>query len=104
LFIKIPDFQRTFCADLPVDLAATMAVSQRPLSWAALTEQATIAGRKSLPSWYLVTENDNALPPDAQRFMGKRVEAVTESVEGSHAAYIARPDIAAALILKALAP
>jgi pimeloyl-ACP methyl ester carboxylesterase len=30
LFIKIGDFQRTFCADLPDDQAATMAVSQPP--------------------------------------------------------------------------
>jgi pimeloyl-ACP methyl ester carboxylesterase len=103
LFIKIADFPRTFCADLPDDLAATMAVSQRPLSSAALIEQATMAGWKSLPSWYLVSEHDNALPPDAQRFMAKRAEAVTESVDGSHAAYIAQPDVAAGLILKALA-
>ena len=103
LFIKIADFQRTFCADLPDDLAATMAVSQRPLSSAALTEPATAAGWKNLPSWCLVSERDNALPPDAQRFMAKRAEAVTESVDGSHAAFIARPDVAAGLILKALA-
>src|SRR4029077_14257272 len=31
-FIKIADFRETFCADLPEDVAATMAVSQRPLS------------------------------------------------------------------------
>src|SRR6202167_3457518 len=43
LFIKIADFQRTFCADLDDDLAATMAVSQRPVSLAALTENATMA-------------------------------------------------------------
>jgi pimeloyl-ACP methyl ester carboxylesterase len=103
LLIKIADFQRTFCADLPDDLAATMAVSQRPLSAAALTEQATMAGWKRLPSWYMVSEHDNALPPDAQRFMASRAEALTESVDGSHAAYIARPDVAAGLILKALA-
>jgi pimeloyl-ACP methyl ester carboxylesterase len=103
LFIKIADFQRTFCADLPDELAATMAVSQRPLSSAALTEPATTAGWKNLPSWYLVSEHDNALPPDAQRFMAKRAEAVTESVDGSHAAFIARPKVAAGLILKAMA-
>ncbi len=103
LFIKIADFQRTFCADLRDDLAATMAVSQRPLSSAALTEPATSAGWKNLPSWYLVSERDNALPPDAQRFMANRAEAVTESVDGSHAAFIARPEVAAGLILKALA-
>jgi pimeloyl-ACP methyl ester carboxylesterase len=103
LFIKIAEFHRTFCADLPEDVAATMAVSQRPLSLAALTEKATVAGWKTIPSWYLVSERDNAIPPDAERFMAKRIGAVTESVDGSHAAFIAHPDIAAALILKAVA-
>ena len=62
LFIKIEEFHRTFCADLPADLAATMAVSQRPLSLAALTEKATAAGWKDLPSWYLLSVQDNAIP------------------------------------------
>jgi len=103
LFIKIADFHRTFCADLPEDVAAAMAVSQRPLSAAALNEPATVAGWKSLPSWYLVSNQDNAIPPDAERFMAKRMNATAESVDGSHAAFIARPDVAAALILKAVA-
>jgi pimeloyl-ACP methyl ester carboxylesterase len=103
LFIKIADFHQTFCADLPADLAATMAVSQRPLSLAALTENATAAGWKSLPSWLLVSNQDNAIHPEAQRFMAHRMDASTEFVDGSHAAFIAHPDIAAALILKAVA-
>ena len=89
LFIKIEEFHRTFCADLPEELAATMAVSQRPLSLAALTEKATVAGWKDRPSWYLVSARDNAISPDAQRFMARRAAAVTESVDGSHAAFIA---------------
>jgi len=103
LFIKIADFHRTFCADLPEDVAAPMAVSQRPLSAAALNEPATVAGWRSLPSWYLVSNQDNAIPPDAERFMAKRMNATAESVDGSHAAFIAGPDVAAALILKAVA-
>ena len=63
LFINIPDFQQAFCADLPDDLAETMAVSQRPLSAAAISEKATVAGWKGLPSWYMVSEKDNAIPP-----------------------------------------
>jgi pimeloyl-ACP methyl ester carboxylesterase len=102
LFIKISEFHRTFCADLPADQAATMAVSQRPLSAAAFTETATAAGWKNLPTWYMISQQDNAIPPDAERFMAKRMNAVTESVNGSHSAFIAYPDIAAALILKAL--
>jgi pimeloyl-ACP methyl ester carboxylesterase len=103
LFIKIPDFHQTFCADLPAEVAAPMAVSQRPLSAAALTEKATAAGWKNLPTWYMVSEQDNAIPPDCERFMAKRMNANVESVSGgSHAAFIAHPDIAASLILKAI--
>ena len=102
-FIKIADFHETFCADLPDDVAASMAVSQRPLSAAAFTENATAAGWKSIPSWFLVSEKDNAIPPDAERFMAERMNATTESVDGSHAAFIAHPEVAAALVLKAVA-
>jgi pimeloyl-ACP methyl ester carboxylesterase len=103
LFIKIADFHETFCADLPDEVAAPMSVSQRPLSAAALTENATLAGWKTLPTWYMVSERDNAIAPDCERFMAQRMRASTVSVDGSHAAFIAHPDIAAALVLKAVA-
>jgi hypothetical protein len=35
--------------------------------------------------------------------MAERMHATTESVDGSHTAFIAQPDIAASLILKAVA-
>ncbi len=50
-----------------------------------------------------MSEHDNAIPPDCERFMAKRMNAVTESVDGSHAAFIARPEVASGLVLKALA-
>jgi pimeloyl-ACP methyl ester carboxylesterase len=104
LFIKIEDFAEAFCADLSEDVAGPMAVSQRPLAAAAFTEPASAAvGWRDLPSWYLVSEHDNAIPPDCERFMAQRMNAVTESVDGSHAAFIAKPDVASGLILKALA-
>jgi pimeloyl-ACP methyl ester carboxylesterase len=104
LFIKIEDFRQAFCADLSEDVAVPMAVSQRPLAAAAFTEPASAAvGWKDLPSWYLVSEHDNAIPPDCERFMAQRMNAVTESVDGSHVAFIAKPDVASGLILKALA-
>ena len=103
LFIKISEFHQAFCADLPASVAAAMAVSQRPLSAAALTETATTAGWKELPSWYMVSERDNAIQPDCERYMARRMNASVESVStGSHAAFIARPEIAASLILKAI--
>jgi len=103
LFIKIDQFHETFCADLSEEVAGPMAVSQRPLAAAAFTEPATVIGWRDLPSWYLVSEHDNAIPPDCERFMAQRMNAVTDSVDASHVAFIARPEVASGLILKALA-
>jgi hypothetical protein len=69
-----------------------MAVSQRPLSAAALTAKATVAGWNNLPAWYLLSGQDNAIPPDCQRFMARRMNADVESVnQGSHASSCSRP-------------
>lgn len=100
LFIKIEQFHETFCADLSEDVAGPMAVSQRPLAAAAFAESASAVGWRDLPSWYLVSERDNAIPPDCERFMAERMNAVTESVDGSQVAFIAQPDVASGLILK----
>jgi pimeloyl-ACP methyl ester carboxylesterase len=103
LYIGKERFRETFCADVPVDVADVMFATQRPLSIAALTENATAAGWKTKPSRFLVSEHDNAIPPDAQRFMAERMGAVTESINGSHTAFIADPVRVAGFIAKALA-
>jgi pimeloyl-ACP methyl ester carboxylesterase len=102
LFIGERQFRETFCADLPAGLAQVMQATQRPLAVAALTENATAAGWKALPSWYLVSSHDNAIPPQAQRFMASRMGSVTEEIDGSHAAFIAQPVRTAEFIKTAL--
>ena len=103
LYIRKDQFRETFCADVPVDVAEVMYATQRPLSLAALTENATQAAWKTKPSWYLVSERDNAIPPDAERFMARRMGAVTDEIDGSHTAFIAQPVRVAGFIRKALA-
>jgi len=103
LYIRQDQFRETFCADVPVDVAEVMYATQRPLSLAALTENATKAAWKTKPSWYLVSQHDNAIPPDAERFMAKRMGALTEEIDGSHTAFIAQPVRVAGFIRKALA-
>ena len=102
LYINRERFRETFCADAPVDTAEVMFATQRPLSLAALTESATAAGWKTKPSWYLVSENDNAIPPGAERFMAERMGATTKSLSGSHTVFVARPVAVAEFIAKAL--
>ena len=76
--------------------------TQRPLSAAAYTEPLTAAGWKTIPSWFLVSENDNAIPPKAQEAWAKRMGATTEVIKGSHTAFIAQRVAAANFIKKAL--
>jgi pimeloyl-ACP methyl ester carboxylesterase len=103
LYINRERFRQTFCADAPVDTAEVMFATQRPLSLAALTENATAAGWKTKPSWYLVSENDHAICPDAERFMAERMGAITKSLAGSHTVFITQPIAVAAFIAEALA-
>jgi hypothetical protein len=103
LLIKMEEFHQTMSADLPDDLAAVTAVSRRPLSIGAFTEPATVAGWKPLPSWCMVSEHDNVISPEAEQFMAKRTGAEAPYADGSHAAFIARPDVATALSPKGVA-
>jgi pimeloyl-ACP methyl ester carboxylesterase len=102
LYIDLGTFRETFCADVPADLAAVMAVSQRPVAAATLNENCTAAGWKTLPTWFLVAAGDNAINPDVQHFMAERMGATTETIQASHCAFISRPVETAAFILSAL--
>ena len=73
--IETDRFRETFCADVGVDLAQVMALSQRPLAAAAIGEPLSAEGWSSRPTWYQVAARDNAISPDAQRFMAKRMNA-----------------------------
>jgi pimeloyl-ACP methyl ester carboxylesterase len=59
---------------------------------------AFVAAWKSLPSWYLVAINDNAIAPDEERFFAKRMGATTVEVASSHVAMVSHPDEVANLI------
>jgi pimeloyl-ACP methyl ester carboxylesterase len=56
---------------------------------------------KSKPSWYLVATEDKMIPPLAQRHMATRAGATVTEAAGSHAIYVSKPEVVAALIEKA---
>jgi hypothetical protein len=47
---------------------------------------------KSLPSWYLVADGDQAIPPDAERQFAQRMGATTVDVPTNHVAMVSHPD------------
>ena len=101
LYLDKAKFAAAFAADVDAKTAAFMAESQVPWGLDALNGSVTEAAWKTKPSWYLVATDDKMIPPDAQRFMSKRVGATVVETKGSHALYVSRPAPVAALIKQA---
>jgi pimeloyl-ACP methyl ester carboxylesterase len=94
-------FAASFAADVPPERAAFLANAQVPWGVDALGGEVTEAAWKRKPSWYLVTTEDNMIPPDAQRAMSKRAGSTVVEARGSHAIYESKPAVVASLIEKA---
>src|SRR5918993_3469382 len=102
LYIDPAQFHEVFCADLPAEQAAIMAVSQRPGGAIGLGEPSGPVGWKTLPSWALISPNDATIGPSGERFMAERAGAVIVEIDASHVAMISQPQATADLIITAL--
>jgi pimeloyl-ACP methyl ester carboxylesterase len=100
-YINPTVFHQVFCADLPAGEAAVMAATQRPGSVITLGEPSGVPAWKTIPSWYLVAKQDNAIPAAAERFMAKRMGANTIEIDSSHVAMISHPAVVTKLIVAA---
>ncbi len=100
-YINPTVFHEVFCADVPANTAATMGASQRPAELATLGEPSGVPAWKTIPSWYLVAEQDHAIPPAAERYMAHRMAAHTVEIDSSHVAMISHPATVTNLILSA---
>jgi pimeloyl-ACP methyl ester carboxylesterase len=85
------DFVNHFAGDIdPVEARVLYAV-QQPLAASAFNEAMTVPAWKSFPSWYLVAQDDQALPPDAQRGFANRMGATIAEVPSGHLAMVSQP-------------
>jgi pimeloyl-ACP methyl ester carboxylesterase len=96
-------FQDVFAADLPDDLVAVAAATQRPVSELAFSEPNGRPAWKSLPSWAVVATADKAAGTDIVRFMAERAKAAITEAEGSHVIMISQPQVVTDVILSAVA-
>ena len=97
------DFVHHFAADVDPVQAKVMYAVQQALAGSAFTDVMGVPAWKSLPSWYLVATEDQAIPPDAERLFASRMGASTVEVPSSHVAMVSHPDEVAQLIETAAA-
>jgi pimeloyl-ACP methyl ester carboxylesterase len=90
-----------FAQDLSEVEKKLLFVAQAPTSGKCLGGQISNPAWKSKPSWYIVAENDRAIPPDLERTMAGRIKAQTTSVSASHVAMLSRPEVVANVIINA---
>ena len=92
------DFVHHFAADVDPVQARVMYAVQQALAGSAFTDVMGVPAWKSLPTWYLVATNDEAIPPDAERLFASRMGATIVEVPSSHVAMVSHPDEVTQLI------
>jgi pimeloyl-ACP methyl ester carboxylesterase len=101
LYIDREKFHNLFAQDVSEAEARVMAATQKPIASAAFDQSVNAIAWKTIPSWYLVTQNDRAINPKLQRFMAQRIGAKTIEVNSSHVPFISHPNEVAKLIQEA---
>ena len=86
------DFVNHFAGDVDPVKARVMYAVQQALAASTLEDVMGVPAWKSQPTWYLVAENDEAIPPDAERQFASRMGASTIEVPSGHVAMVSHPD------------
>jgi pimeloyl-ACP methyl ester carboxylesterase len=92
------DFVDNFAGDVDPVQAKVMYAVQQPIAMSIFEEVMGVPAWKTLPSWYLVAADDEALPPDAERQFATRMGAATVEIPSSHVAMVSHPSEVAELI------
>jgi pimeloyl-ACP methyl ester carboxylesterase len=82
------DFVNHFAGDVDPVKAKVLYAVQQPLAATGFDAVMTVPAWKFLPSWYLVSQDDQALPPDVQRMFANRMNAATIEVPSGHLAMV----------------
>jgi pimeloyl-ACP methyl ester carboxylesterase len=101
IYINPDNFRQLFAQDIDPAETKVMAATQKPANPAIFTEKSGPPAWKQIPSWYQVSENDHAIPPDAERMFAKQINATTILLTSSHVSPVSHPNEVAQLILNA---
>ncbi|MEL6235766.1 MAG: alpha/beta hydrolase [Pseudomonadota bacterium] len=92
-----------FAPDLPAEETALIAATQGPIQYQINYEAPSVAAWSMHPTYYVMTENDQIVPPRLQGYFAKRMEAEVTRVASSHVVMLSQPEAVAEVILKAVA-
>jgi pimeloyl-ACP methyl ester carboxylesterase len=100
-WIPEDDFVGHFAADVNPAQARILHAVQQPISMSTFEYAMGVPAWKSQPTWFVVAQNDEAIPPDAERQFAERMGATTIEVPSGHLAMVTQADAVTDLIEKA---
>jgi pimeloyl-ACP methyl ester carboxylesterase len=101
LYIDRAQFRDLFAKDVSVTEANVMAATQKPVVSSVFGASVKQVAWKTIPSWYLVAQEDRAINPELQRFYARRMGTRTIEIKTSHVPFISHPAAVARLIEEA---
>jgi pimeloyl-ACP methyl ester carboxylesterase len=101
LTVDPAQFQDLFARDVPAAQAHVAAATQKPMLGSAFGDSVVRAGWRSVPTWYVITLEDQAIQPDLQRFYAERMKAKMTEIQASHAVIASQPAKVARVIEEA---
>jgi pimeloyl-ACP methyl ester carboxylesterase len=94
-----------FAKDVPAADARVIAATQKPVAGSVFTASVPGGAWKTIPSWYIVASEDQAINPELERFYAKRMGATTTEIKSSHVPFLSHPkEVAKVIEAAATAP
>ncbi|WP_327287560.1 alpha/beta hydrolase [Streptomyces sp. NBC_01198] len=81
--------------------SAALAAEQHPITLQALQDRSGDPAWKTIPSWFLVSNDDHLIPAATERFMATRAHGHITTANTPHAAQVTDPGIVTGLIEQA---
>jgi pimeloyl-ACP methyl ester carboxylesterase len=101
IYVNPADFGQVYAGGLSKSQIAVAAVTQRPITAAALAEPTTVNPPASVPKWEIVALDDHAIPAQAEYFMADRAHARIVTTHSGHDVPAARPGVVDSVVLQA---
>ena len=95
--------RRRFVPDLPAEEAEVVWATQGPIAARCFNDKVSEAAWRTKPSWYLVAEHDETIPPAVERDSAARMKATTLTLPSGHVPMLSQPEAVAEFITRAAA-
>jgi pimeloyl-ACP methyl ester carboxylesterase len=94
-------FRQYFAPDVDPELGGVLWAAQKPINAAGFGTVIGPASWRTFPSWYLISDADQLIPPAVQEQLAGRAGSTVAHVDSSHVALVSHPDAVVDLITQA---